>query len=328
MSRVASSLLLVLLLVCGLAYGGWRSGDVAPRDIVAETRAALGIELGSSRIETNGIRLHAVEAGPPDGEPVVLLHGFPEFWWTWHAQIGALARAGYRVTAPDLRGFGLSDKPPRIEDYRIEQRRADLLGLLDALGRESVFLAGHDFGGIVAWDLAIHHPERIRKLVVLNVAHPQVYREPPPGEPDGETIGWFRTFFQLPFLPELLARSGAWYLLERNLRATSRPGTFDGPTLRNYKQAWAQENAIHTMIHWYRASYRYPVDYRGTPRVRVPTLVVWGARDAFNDPRFAESSLAHCEDAKVVKLADAGHWLLHEQPAETSALLVEFFGEP
>jgi pimeloyl-ACP methyl ester carboxylesterase len=321
-------LAIAALVGAGLAYWGWRSGDQEPIDVVAEARATLGVPLESGLVATNGIRLHVVQAGPPDGPPVVLLHGFPEFWWTWHAQIAALAQAGFRVIAPDQRGFNLSDKPPRIEDYRMEERRADIVGLLDALGHEQVLLAGHDFGAFVSWHLAIAHPERVRKLVVFNVAHPRVYQAPPPGEDAPETVSWFRTFFQLPWLPELVGRSGNWALLERNLVASSRPGTFADPALRYYKHAWAHENAIHSMLAWYRASFRHPLDVSGEPAVRVPTRIVWGERDVFNDPRLAEPSLAYCENAKVVRLPDTGHWLLHEAPAETSRLLIEFFGEP
>jgi pimeloyl-ACP methyl ester carboxylesterase len=326
MRRLLRGLVITLLLLAGLAGWAWRSGEVPPIDVVAEARSALGIPLESSFVEANGIRLHVVQAGPADGPPVLLLHGFPEFWWTWHAQLAALAQAGFRVIVPDLRGFGRSDKPPRVEDYRPEERRADVIGLLDALGHESVYLAGHDFGGFVAWNVAIHHPERVRRLVVFNVAHPEVYRSPPPAEPGRETVNWFRTFFQLPWLPELAARSGHWYLLTRNLIESSRPGTFAEPAMSYYQSSWAHENAIHTMIDWYRASFRFPPEPPADPRVHVPTRVVWGSLDRFNDPAFADPSLTWCDEAELVRYDDAGHWLLHEKPAETSELLVSFFG--
>jgi pimeloyl-ACP methyl ester carboxylesterase len=328
MGTLARGLALAALLLAGLAFWGWRSGDQAPVDVVAEAQAALGIPLEAGYVESNGVRLYVVQAGPAQGPPVVLLHGFPEFWWTWHAQIAALAGAGFRVIAPDQRGFGLSEKPPRVEDYRMEERRADVVGLLDALGLERVFLAGHDFGAFVAWHLAIAEPERVRKLVVFNVAHPQVYRSPPPEQAGSQTIGWFRAFFQLPWLPELIARSGNWWLLERYLVRSSRPGTFAEPAMRYYKHAWSYQNAIHSMIDWYRASHRHPVDVSGAPPLRLPVRIVWGQRDVFNDPRLGAPSLAFCENAKLVRLENAGHWLLHEEPAETSRLLVEFFGEP
>lgn len=327
MRRLLRGLAITLLLLAGLAAWGWRSGDVAPIDVVSEARTALGIPLESSLVATNGIRLHVVQAGPADGPPVLLLHGFPEFWWSWNAQLKALAQAGFRVIVPDLRGFGRSDKPPRVEDYRGEQRLADIVGLLDALGHPSVYLAGHDFGGFVAWNLAIHHPERVRKLVVFNVAHPEVYRSPPPPEPGHETTSWFRTFFQLPWLPELAIRSGHWYLLSRNLVESSRPGTFAEPALRYYQSAWAYENAMHTMLDWYRASFRFPPDPPADPRVRMPTRVVWGGLDRFNAPSYAAPSVDYCDAGELVLYPDAGHWLLHEEPARTSELLIGFFAE-
>jgi len=229
------------------------------------------------------------------------------------------------VIVPDQRGFNLSDKPPRVEDYRPEQRRADILGLLGALGHERVSIAGHDFGAYVAWGLAIEHPERLSKLVVMNVAHPNVYASPPPGRP--ETISWFRTFFRLPWLPELVARSGNWFLLARNMVETSRPGSFAEPAIRYYKHAWAYENAMHSMLDWYRATARFPLALTGSGRVSVPTRVVWGDLDVFNDPGYAEPSLAYCDDAKLVLVPDAGHWLPDEAPAEMSQLLIDFFSE-
>jgi pimeloyl-ACP methyl ester carboxylesterase len=327
MRRLLRGLAITLLLLAGLAVWGWRSGADAPIDVVAEARSHLGIPLEASLVATNGIRLHVVQAGPADGPPVLLLHGFPEFWWAWRAQLAALAQAGFRVIVPDLRGFNRSDKPSRVEDYRGEERMADVVGLLDALGHESVYLAGHDFGGFVAWNLALHHPQRLRKLVVFNVAHPEVYRSPPPPEPGRETTHWFRTFFQLPWLPELAARSGHWYLLSRNLVESSRPGTFAEPALSYYQSAWAYENAIHTMIHWYRASFRYPLEPPADPRVRLPMRLVWGDLDRFNDPSYAAPSMKFCDAGELVIYPDAGHWLLHEKSAETSALLVDFFGE-
>ena len=326
MGRGLRRLVIAALIGAVLAVWGWRSGDQAPIDVLAQTRAELGIPLEAGLVETNGIRLFVVQAGPKDGPPVLLLHGFPEFWWTWHAQIGALAEAGFRVIVPDQRGFDLSDKPPHVDDYRPEQRRADVLGLMDALGHPRFALAGHDFGAFVAWGLGIEHPERLSKLVVMNVAHPKVYESPPPGRAD--TINWFRTFFRLPFLPELVGRSGNWFLLERNLRESSRPGTFAEPAMSYYKQAWAHQNAIHSMLGWYRAGFRHPYRPSGPARVSVPTRIVWGDLDRFNDPSFAEPSLRYCDDAKLVRIPDAGHWLIHEKAGEISRLLIEFFGEP
>src|SRR5262245_53005042 len=325
MGRGLRRLALAALIGAALAVWGWRSGDQAPIDVVGQARLELGSPLEASLVETNGVKLFVVQAGPEHGPPVLLLHGFPEFWWTWHAQIKALAQAGFRVIAPDQRGFDRSDKPPHLDDYVPEQRRADILGLMDALGYPRAAIAGHDFGAFVTWGLAIEHPERRRKAVVMNVAHPKVYESPPPGRAD--TINWFRSFFQLPLLPELVGRSGNWFLLERNLVQSSRPGTFAEPAMSYYKQAWAHENAIHSMLAWYRAGFRHPYRPSGAARVSIPTRIVWGDLDRFNDPSFAEPSLEYCDDAKLVRIPDAGHWLIHEKADEISRLLIQFFGE-
>jgi epoxide hydrolase 4 len=124
-----------------------------------------------STIETNGIRLHVVQAGPKSGVPLLLLHGFPENWRCWIKQMPALSAASCRVIVPDQRGYNLSDKPKGIKNYRVEELTKDILGLIDALEYEKVNLVGHDFGALVAWMLAIHHPERLHRLGIINVPH-------------------------------------------------------------------------------------------------------------------------------------------------------------
>jgi pimeloyl-ACP methyl ester carboxylesterase len=134
------------------------------------------MELEHSTIETNGIQLHVVQAGPKSGVPVVLLHGFPEFWYGWRKQIPALVEAGCRVIVPDQRGYNLSDKPKGIKSYGVFTLVDDIIGLIDALGYEKVNLVGHDWGAVVAWTLAIKYPERLQRLSIMNVPHPAVMK--------------------------------------------------------------------------------------------------------------------------------------------------------
>ena len=129
----------------------------------------------SHHVSVNGTRLHYVAAGPAGGWPVVLLHGFPEFWFSWRRQIPALAAAGFRVIAPDLRGYNLSAKPPRVADYRVESLVGDVIGLIDRVAGGSAAVAGHDWGGVVAWYAAMWHPDRVARLAVLNAPHPAAY---------------------------------------------------------------------------------------------------------------------------------------------------------
>jgi pimeloyl-ACP methyl ester carboxylesterase len=315
-------------LIALLLLGAYLSGRQAPIDIVAATAERLGVPLESRMIPTNGVRLHVVLAGPPDGPPVILLHGYPEFWWGWNQQIARLARAGFRVIAPDQRGYNASEKPPGIDAYRIELLLDDVLGLIQALGYEQVYLAGHDWGGGLAWYLVLEHPERFRKLVMFNAPHPLAWEDVRKSAPQEHTISWYRTFFQLPVVPELVGRAGNWWLLAKNLRDTSRAGTFPDTDMDFYKYAWDRDGSMHAMVNWYRASFRYPHEVVGDGVVRVPTRVVWGMKDRFFESRLGRFSVTHCANASLLEIPDAGHWLLHEEPERTSNQMIEFFREP
>jgi pimeloyl-ACP methyl ester carboxylesterase len=319
---------IIAALLAGLAVAIaaiFATSAAPPVDAVAEAERALGIPLESRRVETNGIRLHVVMAGPADGPPVVLLHGFPEFWAAWQGQIAPLARAGFRVLVPDQRGYNASDKPAELEAYRLEELENDIVGMLDALGYESAYLAGHDVGAWVAWHLLIFHPERFRRAVIFNSGHPQGPPDGQPEEDEEEKIGWHRTLAQIPYLPELAARFGNWRLPTRVLRSTSRPGTFDDARLAAYRYAWHRDHAIATMAAWLRARRVFPRELPVPAVVRVPTRLVWGLQDAFIDLDDPAPALARIETGELVELPDAGHWLLHEEPEETARLLVEYF---
>ena len=164
-------------------------------------------------IETNGIHLHTVLAGPEDGQPVFLLHGFPDAWFGWQQQIEALADAGFRVIAPDQRGYNLSEKPRGISSYGMPLLVDDILGIADMLGYDRFHLAGHDFGAMVAWNLAMHHPERIKKLAIANVPHPVVMRDYLRTHPRQMLKSWYALFFQIPKLPEQVVRLNNWQFL-------------------------------------------------------------------------------------------------------------------
>ncbi|HKJ25508.1 MAG TPA: alpha/beta fold hydrolase [Myxococcota bacterium] len=316
-----------LVLIVAVVAVGVQMGHHEPIDLVAVARSEDGVALAERFVETApGVRLHVVEAGPPDGPLVLLLHGFPEMWWTWHAHVASLAHAGFRVLAPDLRGFDASDKPGPVEAYRSEALRADVVALIESAGERDALVAAHDFGAIVAWDLALHEPERLRRMVVFNVGHPLAWI--PPEERGEEQVNWFRVFFQIPVLPELVGPFGDWWLMAKNLRDSSRPGTFDEPVMSYYKQAWARPGAFGAMIDWYRAAYRYRDEIDPDAKVDVPTRIVFGMKDVFNDPGSGPRSLAHCTRCEFVPFEGAGHWLLNEEPEATARLILEHFTAP
>lgn len=268
-------------------------------------------------IDTNGIRLHVAEAGPEDGPLVILLHGFPEFWYGWRKQIPTLAYAGYRVLVPDQRGYNLSDKPRGVEAYRIEELTADVVGLIDASGYQSAAaVIGHDWGGLVAWPLALQYPDRFERLGILNAPHP-IVAERLLRSPAQLAKSAYIFFFQLPRIPEALLSADDWRVASQLLVRSSQPDAFSEEELVRYRQAWEQVGAIEAMVNWYRAALRHRP--RRSPRrvadqkVQVPTEIVWGVEDQVLGPRMARQSLRFCEDVNLT-LLPATHWVQHESP--------------
>lgn len=285
------------------------------------------LELEHQMVSTNGVTLHVVQAGDKNGELVILLHGFPEFWYGWRKQIEPLVKAGYRVWIPDQRGYNLSEKPRGIDAYRIDTLAADVVGLIDAAGREQAYVAGHDWGAAVAWMTAILHPQRVKKLAILNVPHPAVMLKTIMSSPAQMLKSWYIFFFQLPGLPELLNSAGDYAFAAQALLKSSKPGTFSDEDIAHYIRAWKQPGAMTAMINYYRAMGQRRDDglMKGKSRVTVPTLILWGARDAFLKREMAQDSAALCADARLVYFEDATHWVQHEKANEVSALLTEFF---
>ncbi len=270
------------------------------------------------------VALQAVVAGPQHGPVVVLLHGFPEFCNGWRRQIEPLAAAGFRVIVPDQRGYNLSSKPSGVAAYALTELVSDVIAIADQLGREKIFLAGHDWGAVVAWGTALLHPRRLAKLAVLNVPHPSVMRKFLSTRPRQLLRSWYMFFFQLPWLPEALFSAFNFRIGSQALLRSSRPGTFSAEDLAQYHVAWSQPGALTGMINWYRALFRDRVKF-SDKIVRVPTRILWGERDAFLLAEMAHESVRYCTNAELFTFANATHWLQHEEPARVSELLIDFF---
>ncbi|HEX8465996.1 MAG TPA: alpha/beta hydrolase [Abditibacterium sp.] len=271
----------------------------------------------------NGMNLQVAHAGPAEGPLVILLHGFPDFWWGWRHQIEALAARGFRVIAPDMRGYNLSDKPEGVGAYQLETLAADVVALADLCGADRFRLAGHDWGGIVAWHVAAHHPQRVEKLAILNAPHPDVFlryaRRHLSQMLRSNYVGWF----QLPRVPEAILKARHFAFLRRALRSSSRPGTFSDADLERYCQAWAPPGALTAMINYYRALARRP--WRRLRCIEPPTLLIWGLQDAFLEPGVARASLKQCQQRQSVLLEEAGHWVQLEEAAAVNEALLRFF---
>ncbi len=275
------------------------------------------------RVPTNGIRLNVAQAGPANGPLLIFLHGFPEFWYSWRNQIEHFATLGYRVWAPDQRGYNLSDKPDAISDYTLDTLAGDIVGLIDAAGCARARVVGHDWGAAVTWWLALKHPEGVERAVILNVPHPAVMGRMLSRSFSQLLKSWYMFFFQIPRLPEAAIRRNHYAAAARSLVATSRPGTFSQADLDRYIEAWSRTDGLRTMIHWYRAIGQKP-SRMGNPRVRVPLLMIWGARDRFLGRELAQPSIDLCDDGRLAFIEEASHWVQHEEPARVNALLQEF----
>jgi pimeloyl-ACP methyl ester carboxylesterase len=278
-------------------------------------------------VETNGIQLHVVQAGPPDGPLVILLHGFPEFWYGWKRQIDDLAQAGFRVWVPDQRGYNLSDKPSGAKSYAIDTLASDVIGLITAAGKQKAVIVGHDWGAAVAWWTAATYPQYVERLVVLNVPHPSVMKYFASHDYGQMRRSWYIGFFQIPVLPELFSRLGNWSMLTKTLTGTSRRGTFTDADLEQYRAAWSQPGAFTAMVNWYRAAIQHSPKRSTRIRIAVPTLLIWGVKDRFLKRDMAQPSIDLCDNGRVVFFESATHWVQHEESKEVNKLLINFLAE-
>jgi pimeloyl-ACP methyl ester carboxylesterase len=275
----------------------------------------------------NGIRLHYVEAG--HGPLVVLLHGFPEFWYSWRQQISALAAAGFRVLAPDLRGYNESEKPVGVANYHIDLLAADVIALIRHAGAERGHIVGHDWGGAIAWYLALTQPQVVDRLAILNAPHPAAFLR------ELRTLSqlrrsWYMFLFQLPGVPEWFLRRRHFAALERTLRRDPvRHGCFAPEDFEAYKRALAQPGALTATINYYRAAFRHPGTLlRRFHPIQLPTLLIWGERDRYLGIRLTEGLEQWVPNLRIERLPNASHWVQNDAPDRVNELLVEFLRSP
>ena len=275
-------------------------------------------------VGANGQTFEVATAG--DGKKLALcLHGFPELHYSWRHQIPLLVDLGYRVWAPNLRGYGGSSKPEGIDSYRLNTLVEDVAALIDASSAEEVTLIAHDWGAIIAWHFAINKVRPLTRLVIMNVPHPQCARRELKHWHQLKK-SWYIFFFQLPRLPEwLLGRNGA----ERVKRAFSRMAVdksrFPDEDLQVYADAASRPGALRSMINYYRALLRTP-DARqiGDGRVDIPTLMIWGEEDSAIDIRCTEGTKEWVPDLELHRLPGVSHWVQQEAPEKVNAILREW----
>ena len=274
-------------------------------------------------VQLSDVRLHYVRDG--DGPLVVLLHGFPDFWYSWRHQIPALVAGGFEVVAPDMRGYNLSDKPRKIAEYSLDRLATDVVELITALGSPSAHVVGHDWGGAVAWAVGAWHPDVVDRLAILNGPHMDQYRRAL-AKPRQLAKSWYTGFFQLPGAPALL-RARNFAPLTRGLKATSSARAFSEQDLARYVESWAQPRALESHLAYYRAGSRWTFSRsQRLPRVERPVLVIWGERDRTMEPLFADIPNELAGDVTVERLSDATHWVHLDEPERVNELLLAFLG--
>ena len=313
-----SSTIIILLAVILIA--GYTTGNQPERDSVGHVEKALEIELESNFIDVGEVTLHVVLAGPIDGEPVLLLHGFPEFWYAWRKPMAILAKAGYRVIVPDQRGYNLSDKPNGDEHYNLDELTTDMSALVKKLGYEDVNLAAHDWGGGVAWWMVLHNPELVRRFFVIDTPHPSAGES---FQTEEETNTWYRDFIRLPFIPTYLARLNDWQMLTDTFVNGSKANSFSPEDLDQFRSAWDHENAINTMVAWYRAD-NENIKEPESRQVDVPTMVVIAPNDFYIPSDLTVRSMPFLNNGELLRLEQGSHWIIQEQPEMIAQHLIEF----
>jgi pimeloyl-ACP methyl ester carboxylesterase len=285
------------------------------------------MDLRHEYADVNGIRLHYVTAGA--GEPIVFLHGFPEFWYAWRGQIEEFGR-DHLAVAPDMRGYNLSSKPPEVERYRVSELVEDVRGLADHLGARQFTLVGHDWGGVVAWAFAMAHPGRLRRLIIVNAPHPSIFQAELRRNPDQQRASRYMLTLRSPQAEELLAADNYAMLARGIFRMTAEERAA-------YIEAWSQPGALRGGVNYYRAARAGPpadeddqtaeglaVEGLPTSIVRVPTLVIWGEQDPFLLTGNLDGLEQYIPDLIIERIPDGSHWVIHEQPARINSLMRAF----
>ena len=277
--------------------------------------------IGMRWVEANGLRFEVAEAG--EGRHLALcLHGFPELHYSWRHQMPMLAQMGYRVWAPNMRGYGKTTRPQRMQEYRLHILAEDVAALIDASGASQVTLIAHDWGALVAWHFAIRKLRPLANLVILNVPHPKC-SEREIRKWRQLRKSWYIFFFQLPWLPErLLARAKAQPIVEAFRGSAINKPLFTDDALRPYREAALDPGALTAMLNYYRALLRTPdVRETGDGTIDVPTLVLWGEKDIAIDIHTLDGLEDYVADLTIRRFPDASHWVQQDVPEQVNAAL-------
>ena len=282
-------------------------------------------------IETNGVNLHCAIQG--EGPTIIFLHGFPEFWYCWKNQIPEFSKE-FRVVVPDMRGYNTSDKPEGIEQYQLDTLIRDVLGLIKALGEKQIVLAGHDWGGIVAWAFAMAYPETLDGLVILNAPHPALFARELKYNPEQKRASEYILMFSSHRGEEIITRRNYEYLKGIVFEGCSDSAVFDQQDRAMYLEAWSQPGAITGGLNFYRANMDKGRVFTGTSEdlmegvIPVPTLVIWGEKDAALTLGLLNGLEKHVQNLAIKRIPEATHWVQHDAPRLVNQYIWDFVAKP
>jgi len=276
-------------------------------------------EIEEKLIETNGIKLHTVMIG--EGPPLVLLHGFPDFWYGWKSVISGL-KSDYKLIIPDMRGFNLSDKPKGVSNYKIELLIDDIKGLIESLNLGKVYLAGHDWGGAVAWAFAEKYPDMLQKLAILNAPHMKIFQQKLRTDKKQQKASFYIFEFLKPDGEKFLFKDDYKWLKFAVFEGMINKKDFTDFDKEQYLKAWRQPGAILGGVNYYRANTSFK---DSTGKITVPTLVIHGMKDIAVLPSVLDELSNYVSDLKVIRAENASHWVMHDVPELIVSSFKEFF---
>lgn len=276
-------------------------------------------------IAVNGITLHYVTQG--EGPLMLMLHGFPEFWYSWRHQIPEFAQ-DYKVVAVDMRGYNDSDKPQDLSAYSIQELIKDIEGIITGLGYESCILVGHDWGGAIAWYFAYSYPRLVEKLIVLNIPHPAKFAEGLRSNPQQILKSSYTFFFQLPVVPELLFEFNDYQAIEMAFQTQAvNKNAFSPADITAYKNAAAKRGALTAMLNYYRKTMWELVFDKEWNVLEVPTLIIWGENDTALGKELTYGTESYVRNIQIHYIPNCSHWVQQEQPERVNQYMREFLSE-
>ncbi|XP_046395000.1 epoxide hydrolase 4-like [Ischnura elegans] len=276
-------------------------------------------------VQLKNVKLHYVEKGDRKKPLMLFVHGFPEFWYSWRHQMKEFSK-DYWTVAIDMRGYGDSEKPKNVADYSKTNLVDDLKDLIIALGKEKCILVAHDWGGVVAWSFLMKYPEMTEKYIIMNGPMSLAYRDAVLNDKKQLFLSWYIYFYQLPYLPELWAKSNDMRMF-KILRAGNKSSKVTNEDIEAYKYTFGKPGAFTGPINYYRANFVGMVNKdspRQTRKITVPGLVVWGSKDFFLDIRIVEYTKKYAENLEVEVIEGGNHFVQQDEPEKTNAAMRKY----